>query len=293
MNRKTILIFSISYIICDILFLSSCKNTTIDISQIVAERDSLRSINTIQQQELENLNTCIFTISNSLDSIREQEQIIKLNTGDGKKINRSILKQSFEELAQLISRQRARISVLEDSLKQKSSKAPELQKMIVFLNEQLELKEKEIELLKAQVSSQKQDIKRMNDYIASADKKMTELSQKNEAQEQIITTQSKMINTGYIKIGTKKQLKEAGIITTGILTTAKINTSNLTPEVCQSVDIRDITEISLNSKNPKILSQMPPHSYYLQKSSDGKSCTLFIVDSALFWSQSFYLVILL
>lgn len=280
-------------IIITVALLTSCGGNTIDISKIVAERDSLIAINSIQKQELESLNSCVSTISNGLDSIALQEHIIKIGNSDGNKMKRAELKQSFDDLANLIARQRSRITMLEDSLKQTASPAPQLQKMISFLKEQLEVKENEIVQLKALVDSQKRDIKRLNDYITVTDQKVTELNQKNEMQEQIISGQNHIINTGYIKIGTKKQLKEAGIIATGVFSSPKLNLENLTPEACQAVDVRDISEITLNSKNPKILSQMPPQSYLFQKSPDGKSCTLIIKDPALFWSQSYYLVIVL
>lgn len=289
-NSATAIMLGIS---SSVILLSSCGGTTIDVSKIVAERDSLIAINSIQKQELESLNSCVSTISNGLDSIALQEHIIKIGNSDGNKMKRAELKQSFDDLANLIARQRSRITMLEDSLKQTASPAPQLQKMISFLKEQLEVKENEIVQLKALVDSQKRDIKRLNDYITVTDQKVTELNQKNEMQEQIISGQNHIINTGYIKIGTKKQLKEAGIITTGVFSSPKLNLENLTPEACQAVDVRDISEITLNSKNPKILSQMPPQSYLFQKSPDGKSCTLIIKDPALFWSQSYYLVIVL
>lgn len=280
-------------ILSSVILLSSCGGTTIDVSKIVAERDSLIAVNSIQQQELESLNSCVNTITSSLDSIALQENIIRINNNDGKKMGRAELKQSFDDLAKLISRQRSKIAMLEDSLKQTTSPSPKLQKMISYLNAQLEEKENEIAQLKAQVDSQKRDIKRLNDYIAVTDQKVTELNQKTEMQEQIISGQDRIINTGYIKIGTKKQLKDAGVISSGVFSSPKLNAGNLTPGTCQAVDVRDITEITLNSKSPKVLSQMPPQSYVIQKSPNDKSCTLIIKDPALFWSQSYYLVIVL
>lgn len=276
-----------------IILLSSCVGTTIDVSKIVAERDSLIAVNLIQQQELESLNSCVNTITNSLDSIEQQEHIIRISNNDGKKMEREELKKSFDDLAKLISRQRSKIAMLEDSLKQNTSPSSKLEKMISYLNAQLEAKENEIAQLKAQVDNQKRDIRRLNDYIAFTDQKVTELNQKTEMQEKIISGQDQMINTGYIKIGTKKQLKDAGVISSSVFSSPKLNSGNLTPGTCQAVDIRDITEITLNSKTPKVLSQMPPQSYVIEKSPNGKSCTLIIKDPALFWSQSYYLVIVL
>lgn len=286
-----IIVLSISLL--STLLFTNCSGTTIDVSRIVSERDSLVEINSLQKQELENMNACLFTISSSLDSISEQEHIIKLNNSDGVKMSRTEFKKSIDNLARLIARQRQRISSLEDTLNLRQSQVPELQKMISFLNAQLDAKANEIAQLKEQISSQKRDIKILQDYITSVDQKVSDLNQENQIQKDIITAQDAILSTGYIKIGTKKQLKEEGIISSSRLSSPKLIAGSLKPEKCRAVDIRQVTEISLNSKKPKILSPMPHQSYALQKSADGQSCTLEILDASVFWSQSFYLVIVL
>lgn len=56
------------------------------------------------------------------------------------------------------------------------------------------------------------------------------------------------------------------------------------------VDIRQLRELTLNSKKPKILTTMPQSSYSIVRNSDGISL-LTINDPTLFWSSSNYLVI--
>ena len=291
--KNAFFIIVILFSLFSMLLFTNCSGTTIDVSKIVSERDSLIEINSLQKQELENMNACLFTISSSLDSISEQEHIIKLNNSEGVKMSKTELKQSFDDLAKLIARQRERIASLEDSLNLRQSQIPQLQKMISFLNAQLETKENEIAQLKQQISNQKRDIKVMQDYITSVDQKVSDLNQENKIQKDIISAQDAMLSTGYIKIGTKKQLKEEGIISSKLLSSPKLIAGSLTPEQCQAVDIRQVTEITLDSKKPKILSPMPPQSYTILRSADGKSCTLEILDASVFWSQSFYLVIVL
>ena len=210
---KIALLFSL----LSMVLFASCGGTTIDVSKIVSERDSLVEINSLQKQELENMSACIFTISSSLDSISEQERIFKLNTSDGTKKSWAVLKQSFDDLARLIARQRERITSLEDSLNVRQSLAPELERMISILNAQLETKEKEIAQLKAQISSQKREMKVLQDYVTTTEQKVSDLSHKNQVQRDIIATQDVILNTGYIKIGTKKQLKNAGVISSSLL----------------------------------------------------------------------------
>lgn len=276
-----------------VLLLASCERTTVDVSKIVEERDSLIRLNSIQQRELENLDSCIFTISDFLDDIARQENMIKAQLNEGARMNPADMKKSFDELSNIMARQRSRISILEDSLNRKHSQSPELQKIISFLNSQMEVKENEIAQLKSKVNSQSRDIKVYKEYIRTANQKVAELTDDNKKQEEIISTQDKIINTGYIKIGTKKELSAAGLLSEKFLSSPKLVHANLTPSKCQAVDIRKTTEIRLNSKKPKILTTMPNNSYTIQKDADGVSSLLVIKDVALFWSQSNYLVILL
>lgn len=294
--NKIFAILRFTVVIClGTLMFSSCKDkdTTIDVSKIVAERDSLAAINSHQQQELDNLNMCISTISNGLDSITAQEEMIRFSSSEGTGMSPNDLKKSFQDLGELIARQRLKISALEDSLKNSSSQAPELQKMISFLNSQLEVKENQIAQLRAQVNSQKRDITALRNYIAVADQKVAEVENDNSIQKEIIQAQDKQINTGYIRIGTQKELKNAGLLSKRILSSPKLIPENLSPSVCQSVDIRQFNEVTLHSKNPKILTSMPKNSYTLEKTEDGNSRILVITDVAFFWSQSNYLVIAL
>lgn len=302
-----------SVALCLIAMFSSCERTVNDVSKIVAERDSLAQQNAYQKAELENLTSCINTISSGLDSIAQQENMIQFNGREGTGMTAAELKKAFEDYGNLIARQRSRISNLEDSLKNGKAKVPELQKMISYLNSQLEAKEKEIAQLKAQVNnligsqrtinsneiaqlkaqvnSQKRDVKALKDYIEVSDKKVADLDKENAVQKEVIKTQDKIINHGYIRIGTKKELTDAGLLSTRFLASPKLVTNNLNSSTCQSIDVRNVTEITLNSKKPKILTSMPSKSYTIQKSSSGS--VLVITDVALFWSQSNYLVIML
>ena len=55
------------------------------------------------------------------------------------------------------------------------------------------------------------------------------------------------------------------------------------------VDIRTFTEVTINSGNPKILTQMPASSYRIEKGKG--SSILYILDPTAFWSVSNYLII--
>lgn len=267
------------------ILLSGCKGETVDVSGIVAERDSIKEASIRQQQELDNLNAFVGIVSNGLDSIAMQEGFIRIQNPEGPGMTREQMKNNLAELADMLARQRARIAQLEDSLKLKGTGAEGLHKIVEYLNEQLEAKEKVIAQLRSEVNNKNTDIARLQSRITTLNENVEKLDKKNQIQQQALVTQSDMMNECYMKIGTKKQLKQAGI-----MDGKKLNAGGLTPDKFVRVDIRQLRELTLNSKKPKILTTMPQSSYSIVKNSDGTSL-LTINDPTLFWSSSNYLVI--
>lgn len=267
------------------ILLAGCKGETIDVSRLVAERDSIKDVSEHQQQELNNLNAFVGAVSNGLDSIAMQEHFLREENPEGTPMTRAQMSQSLTELAQMLSRQRARIAMLEDSLKMKGSNSANLRNIISYLNEQLELKEQTISQLKAELSNKNVNIANLQTRINTLNENVVKLEKKEKISQQILATQSDMMNECYMKIGTKKQLKQAGI-----LDGKKLNPNALSPDRFIKVDIRQLRELPINSKKPKILTAMPQSSYSIVRNADGTS-TLSIKDPALFWSTSNYLVI--
>lgn len=291
------------YLVLIIILFTSCKGETIDVSKLVAERDSIKEVNTRQKQALDNLNSFVGAVSNGLDSIAMQEGFIRDMGPEGTGATREQMKKSLAELAELLARQKARIAMLEDSLKIEGTGATGLHNIVAHLNEQLDAKEKLISQLRSEVndkntdiakltsqlrsevSSKKADIAKLQSRITTLNEDVEKLDKKNQVQKQALITQSDMMNECYMKIGTKKQLKQAGI-TDG----KKLNAGSLNPSNFVRVDIRHLRELQLNSKKPKILTTMPQSSYSIVKNGDGTSL-LTINDPTLFWSSSNYLVI--
>ena len=267
------------------ILLSGCKGETVDVSGIVAERDSIKEASIRQQQELDNLNAFVGAVSDGLDSIAIQEGFIRTKNPEGPSMTREQMKKSLSELADMLARQRSRIAQLEDSLNIKGTGAEGIHKIVEYLTEQLNSKEKVINQLRAEVNNKNTDIARLQSSITTLNENVEKLDKKNQIQQQALITQSDMMNECYMKIGTKKQLKQAGIIDG-----KRLNAGGMTPEKFVKVDIRQLIELQLNSKKPKILTTMPQSSYRIVRNSDGTSL-LTINDPTLFWSSSSYLVI--
>lgn len=272
----------------------ACKNEKVDMSGYMKERDSLMQENEVRTQQLAELNSVLATIATGLDSIAIQENILFTNKGrDGVMLNRQQIAANLKSMADILARQRTKIKILQDSLANKNSSEgmERLQKVIEFLNLQLEEKDQVIKSLRANLNNSKKDILQLHTTLN--DMKTRVSSAENKAQ--ILTTalsqQDEVINECYVKIGTKKQLSAAGLLKGGFLQKKKVNYEGMDKNKFNAVDIRKFREITLKSKNPKILTPQPSNrSFHFEESGDG-NCTLVITNPTLFWSVSNFLII--
>ena len=301
MNKKTI-ICTIFILISTISFFS-CKDN-IDISKMLAERDSILEANKSQKQELEDLNNVLSIISVGLDSIAIQENILLTNKGnDGVILSRDQILANIDLMANLISRQRNRIQQLGDSISNLKTQTntdglKKLQNIINVLNLQLEQKDQVINSLRADINNKNHDINQLRSTITNMrtnvrdlNTKVEEAEKKNVVLKDALTEQDNMINECYVKIGSKKELKNLGLLTGGFLKKKKINYNEVNAAKFNRVDIRQFRQVHLNSSNPKILTPMPNNSsFHFEDEGDG-TCSLVITDPTTFWSVCNYLII--
>lgn len=265
----------------------------VDVLSLIAERDSIQSINAEQQRELEELNLFVTTISSSLDSIATQESLLFVNTDPERSLTRKDMRERIEALEQLIGRQRSRIEALEDSLKLRSTNSEnltELQNIIAFLKVQLGEKDKEIAKLREDINNKNKRITRLQTSVEELSTNIATLEEKTAVLDKALSAQDEMINECYFKIATKKELEDAGILTKGgLFRKQKLNYSNFPNAGFAKVDIRHFNEISINSTNPKILTPATAGTYEL--AHNGVTTTLRILNPTKFWEVSNYLVI--
>ncbi len=266
----------------------------VDVPALIAERDSIRSINDQQQQQLDELNLFVTTISSSLDSIATQESLLFVSSDPERTLTKKDIRERIEALEQLIGRQRQRITALEDSIRLRgmgdSLKLDKFQSIISFLKVQLGEKDKEIAKLREDVSRKNKRITKLQSSVEELSSNIATLEQKTAVLDKALTTQDEMINKCYLKIGTKKELEQAGIITKGnIFKKAKLNYTNFANANFNEVDIRNLKEITINSKNPKILTPVTAGTYEL--AGNGYNTILRILNPTKFWEVSNYLVI--
>lgn len=281
--------------ICIAPLLTSCNNKNSNIKQILAERDSIIKIKEAKSAELGELNKFVATISDGLDSLARQENVLFSNKSkDGIIVSREQIKQNLKFFEDMLNRQRKKIQQLQDSVATKGAtnqSVAKLNSIIDFLNLQLEEKENEIKKLKGVLSDQSKSISELQRTLTAMHSRAEKAEKKAETFKSALTTQDEIINECYVKIGTKKQLKDAGLLKTGFLKKKKIEYSNIDKSKFTKVDIRKFRSIQLHSNNPKILTPMPStNSFHFNDNLDG-NITLVIDNPTKFWSVSNYLII--
>lgn len=273
--------------------------------QLMNQLDSLAMADSLHKEDVKSMTDFVYLMSNGLDSITAQEGVINATQKEGGKVDKEKLRAQLQTLAQLVKRQRDRISTLEKEMEaNKGAFSERLKKLVANYKAQLEAKDKQIAELNKQLNDKNASIAELNASVDKLTASNTELSttvdeQSSTIDEQsstistqssTISTQDATINRGYVAMGTASELKSKGIIKGGFLAKKKVNVQDLNTENFSAVDIRQYNNIKLNSSNPKVISQMPEDSYTIVKNGDNTS-TLRITNTARFWSVTRYLVV--
>lgn len=282
-----------NYFLFVIVLLTACSGADKrEMSRMAEQIDSLQRENNKKEQDITDMTTYVTLLADGLDSIAKQEDIL-LYTNKGREgtiTDREQLKKNLDMFEQILSQQKQRIAQLADSLKSKGEKLSKLSSLVTYLNQQLDEKNVMITKLRSELDNKNVNISQLQRKVSSLTESNSQLTQKVEAQVKALTTQSEMINEGFVKIGTKKNLSDLGIITGGFLKKKKVNPNAIQQGQFMRVDIRNFKEIPLKSANPKILTQMPSTSYRIEKNGKNSS-VLYILDPTIFWSISNYLII--
>ena len=268
--------------IMTVLLLTACGGNG-DSSQLQQTIDSLRQVNQQQQNSLQEMTTFVSTLSDGMNAIAYQENMIFSNSGnEGTSLDKEQLKSHLETLANTLTEQRSKIKALSDSLKARGADMTKMQGLIDNLTRQLEEKDKVIAQLR-------QDVEQKNFSIADLQKKLNvamagsaQFEQRAAKAEKELAT----ITTAYVLMGTKDALLDGGYIDKR----KRVQTESMPKGDFTKVNIYQFTELDIPSRSPKLLTDHPRKSYSIEK-VDKENRKLVISNPQLFWSSSRYLII--
>ena len=265
-----------------LLLLTACGGKT-DTSALEQTIDSLRQANQQQQNSLQEMTTFVTTMSDGMNAIALQENMIFNNGGnEGTSLDKEQLKSHLETLANTLTEQRSKIKALTDSLKARGADLSKMQGLIDNLTRQLEEKDKVIAQLR-------QDIEQKNFSIADLQKKLNVAMAGSAQYEQRAAKAEKelaTITSAYVLMGTKEALLDGGYIDKR----KHVQTETMPKGDFTKVNIYQFTELDIPTRSPKLLTDHPRKSYSIEK-IDKENRKLVITNPQLFWSSSRYLII--
>ena len=281
------------FIICGLFvvlgFTASCGESNKEKSQREMI-DSLENANFQLRMSHEDLQRYLAIIADGLDSIAiEEKELLVNNRMEGKSLNRQRMKQNLNHVRGILARHRARIDTLEAQLRDGNANVKKLRTIVTALRQQLDAKDRELIQLKAVLEGNKKDIESLKEQITQMNDEQLEQEQIIQEQEKTIAEQKRGMNIGYVKIGTKKELKDLGLLSGGFLKKTKVDYSQIDVSLFQELDLNTTQTIDLPKKY-KIMTSVPHDSYEITSDGAGGH-TLTILDPKKFWSVSKFLII--
>lgn len=268
------------------LVLTGCKDGKTTAGIGAAQNDSLNSIIAQKDSELNDLMGTISEIEDGLNQINEAEnRVTLLKNGEGAS-KKQKLTEDVQFIATRMKQNKELIAKLQKQMANSSIKSEQLQKTIANLTKQLEEKEKQLQALREELDSKDIHIAALDETINNLNTKSNRLASESSKKSEVINAQDKQINTAWYVFGTKKELKNQHILEDN-----KVMTGNFNKNYFTKIDIRDLSEIKLYSKNVKVLTTHPSSTYTLVRDAN-KQYTLRITNPQIFWSTSKYLVVL-
>ncbi|MBE6333026.1 MAG: hypothetical protein E7070_12160 [Bacteroidales bacterium] len=273
-----------------ILFLASCvallaactpKVPQAEYDALKAQKDSIEAANA-------QMNDMLGTINSTMNEMAVDEGLIFVDdNGKDLKDKQAVLTR-MQTFRDHMAQQREELEKMKKQLSGSRGYAANLKKLIDELNAQIEAKD-------AQIAELQEELSQKNASIEDLKNKVREITVAKEAVEadrdhyvEVAKNQDIALNTGYYRADTKKALKAAGLIEGVFKKKAKYQ--NLDASLFEKVDIREFTNVTIQSRSPKLITVKPADSYTLKANGDGTT-TLTITDVTKFWNGSPYLII--
>ena len=278
-----------------VAFATSCNVERSEKYQtLLAERDSLYTEAVAAKGGFDQALNTINEIEAALESVRAAEGIIMMESEEGN-TNKAV--SEINAIQQTLQENRNKIADLEKQVASQGAQSKALNQTIGRLKKQLEEKDVFINGLKEELQQSQKQIAQLNTQVSDLNQNIENLNEnidllnvQKAAQEATIKNQDVALNTVWVCIATQQVLKEKGIIKGGLFQSNEISKQGFDQSQFMQADMRELTNIPLNSKKATVITTHPESSYEIVEGGEG-SKVLNIKDKESFWSMSKYLVV--
>lgn len=282
MSKRTLVVYALT------LLLWGCGSNQQEVEKLEAENEELRSIIDQNQDNVERYFQELNQIEDNLSRIKEREDIISGRTDDPEFAmdQQDRINEDIQLIGDLLEENRALIGSLRNRLSNSETRISGFEMMIDRLQQIIEEKEIEIQLLQGQLAW-------MNIEVTLLTARVDTLEREREEKARQLEQQMLEMNRAYYAIGSRTELLDNNIISReggflGIGRTDRVS-GDLTSDFFTRIDITRDMQITIFGDRPQVISIHPDGSYQIVN-SDGDT-VLDITDADSFWSATRYLVI--
>lgn len=257
-----------------------------------AEADSLRTELDGKLAEMSEMDLFLEAVNASMDSVINMEgTVLRSNGGENAPSTKEQIMQNIDAYKLILQNQHARLAELEKKLQAGDANAKKMLKTIEALKAQVADKDAAIATLTSELEKANFNIGVLKQHVERLNVHVAQLQQENQMQQEELEAQTDLMNEAYVFIGSKKELKEAGLMTGGnLLKKSKLDLSSVDATKFQKIDIRNTKSFDIPAKKAEILTQTAAGSYTMTQNENGTT-TLTITDPTRFWTVSNFLVI--
>lgn len=279
--------------------LTSCNDEKL--KQLESENMQLKQTAARQDSILNDFLHTFNQVESNLQTIKNREQMLTMRTNDPefRSGEKTQMVDDIQTINELMAQNKQMIADLSSKLNRSSMKVDEFRRMVDGLNQQITAKDGEIGTLKQRLSEMDFAVEELNGRVetlqTASDSLLVENQEKNvqlEEQQSQLEEQEGKLNRAYYISGTYKELRDQEILTKqGIgfnRAPQLVNSFNTSP--FREIDIREVTIIPYQGKNPALVTTHPGNAYTWSNEGE-ETGYLEITDPEIFWSASRYLVV--
>ena len=269
------------------LSLSACNMIGGQQDAAQQERDSLQRIINEKDMELDDILSTFNEVQEGIRRINEAEGRVTIaEVGPESASTKEVIRDNMDFIKEAMQQNRDMIAQLQEKLKNSSIKNTKMQKTIENLQAQIEAQAQRIQELEASLAEKDALIESQGEAIAGLSNNVVSLTEENKQKTEKVQQQDKELNTAWFVFGTKSELKEQKILSTGDI----LKSDDFNKDYFTKIDIRYDKDIKFYSKSAQLLSTHPAGTYQLVKDKQGQY-ELHITNPQKFWSVSKYLVV--
>ncbi len=274
--------------IAAIIALSACTDKKKE-AEAKAQADATREELIQAVNDRDELLNLMSEITSDMEQIKSLENILTVSGEQENPDRRAQIRANMAAIQKTLEERREALADLEKKLNVSVNANAGLKKTIASLRAQIDSQAAEINSLKASLGEATEKIGSLDNAVDSLNTTVSRVTADRDSVAKVSVDLANELNLCYYAIGTNKELKENKILESGFLRKTKIMQGDFDQSFFTAADKRTLTNIDLNAKKAKVLTNQPTDSYVIEDVNGHK--VLRITNPAAFWSLSNYLVV--